>query len=142
MSEPFATVADMIALWRPLTPAETARAESLLPVVSDNLRQEAKNRGYDLDQMIEAEKIYPAVVKDVTVAATAGLLRASTEGDPMSQFSQSALGYTVSGTYLNSSGSVYFTAAELKRLGITKQKIGSIELIGGGNDPRNYSHSV
>lgn len=142
MSEPFATVEDIAALWRPLNPEEIARANALLPVVSDNLRQEAKNRGYDLDQMLEDEQIYSSVTKDITVAATARLLRSSTDGDPVSQFSQSALGYSVSGTYLNSSGSVYFTAAELRRLGITRQKVGSIEIIGGGNDPRNDSDAV
>ena len=43
MSESFATLQDVIDLWRALTPEETQRAEKLLPLVSDSLRQEALN---------------------------------------------------------------------------------------------------
>lgn len=130
MAEPFATVEEMMTLWREMSGAEAQRAEALLPVVSDNLRQEAKNRGYDLDQMVTEGKLLANVVKDVAVAATARMLRSDTNGEPVSQYSQSALGYSVSGTYLNSSGSVYFTTAELKRLGILRQRIGVIEPYG------------
>ena len=47
----FATVDDITSLWRPMTPAETERADALLPVVSDTLREEAKRVGKDLDEM-------------------------------------------------------------------------------------------
>ena len=116
-------------MWRALTEAERARAEVLLEVSSDTLRQIAKDRGYDLDQMIEDRKVYEAVVKDVVIAAVTRVLRSSTTSEPMTQFSQSALGYTVSGTYLNPQGGIFFYDNELKRLGLNKkQRLGRIEL--------------
>jgi hypothetical protein len=46
----------------------------------------------------------------------------------MSQVSQSALGYSVSGTFLNPQGGMFFYDNELKRIGLTKrQKLGRIE---------------
>lgn len=53
MSESFATLQDVIDLWRALTPEETQRAEKLLPLVSDSLRQEALNVGRNLDTMLQ-----------------------------------------------------------------------------------------
>ena len=55
MTESYATIEDLQTLWRPLTEAEEARAELLLPAVSDLLRQYAKNAGQDLDDRIAQE---------------------------------------------------------------------------------------
>lgn len=125
----FANTDDIVIMWRALTEAERARAEVLLEVSSDTLRQIAKDRGYDLDQMIEDGKVYATVVKDVVIAAVTRVLRSSTTSEPLTQFSQSALGYTVSGTYLNPQGGIFFYDNELKRLGLNKkQRLGRIEL--------------
>lgn len=125
----FATTEDLVNLWRPLTESEQGRAEYLLKAASDTLRQQAKNRGYNIDQMIADGKIYQSVVVDVVVAAVSRILRASTTAEPMTQFSQSALGYTMSGTYLNPQGGIFFYDNELARLGLRKkQRIGRIEL--------------
>ena len=48
----FATVEDVITLWRSLSTQEIERAEALLPLISDTLRQEAKKVGKDIDGMI------------------------------------------------------------------------------------------
>ena len=85
----FAVTDDIVIMWRALTEAERARAEVLLEVSSDTLRQIAKDRGYDLDQMIEDGKVYATVVKDVVIAAVTRVLRSSTTSEPMTQFSQS-----------------------------------------------------
>ena len=124
MSEAYATTADMEKLWRPLTTAETTRAENLLPVVSDFLRQEAMNRGYNLDIMISDGQILENVVMQVTVDVTARALMTSTTSEPTTQFSQSAMGYSVSGSYLVPGGGLFIKDAELKKLGIKRQKIG------------------
>lgn len=128
----FATVSDVIALWRPLTPEEQERTEALLPVVSDLLRQAAANAGRDLDAMIEAGKLLASVARAVTVDVTARILRQTTSGDAMSQESQSALGYTWSGTYAVPGGGMSnaIMRSDLKRLGIYKQQIGVIEIYG------------
>lgn len=135
MSTPYATVADVAALWRPLSQAETQRATQLLPVISDVLRQEAINIGRNLDKMIEDGSVLPSVVTAVTVDVCARTLMTSTQNEPMTQFSQSALGYSVSGTYLVPGGGLFVKNTELARLGLKRQKIGVIDLY----DPRNYN---
>ena len=125
----FATIEDMANLWRALTETELARAPHLLEVASDTLRQMAQNRGMNLDSMVYNGEIYESVLKDVVVAAVGRVLRASTTGEPVSQVTQSALGYSVSGTYLNPQGGMFFYDNELARLGLgKKQRLGRIEM--------------
>ncbi len=125
----FASTEDIITMWRALTETEAERADALLEVSSDTLRQIAEDRGYDLDQMITDGTVRITVVKDVVIAAVTRVLRASTTSEPMTQFSQAALGYSVSGTYLNPQGGIFFFDNELRRLGLRKkQRLGRIEL--------------
>ena len=125
----YATIEDMGNLWRALTATELARAPHLLDVASDTLRQIAQNRGLNLDSMLYNGEIYESVLKDVVVAAVGRVLRASTTGEPVSQVTQSALGYSVSGTYLNPQGGMFFYDNELARLGLgKKQRLGRIEM--------------
>ena len=133
MAEAFATVADVESLWRTLTPAEEERATNLLPAISDVLRSEAERRGYDLDSMIEESASYETVVKTTTVDICVRALRQDTSatGEPMAQESQSALGYTWSGTYAIPGGAnLPIMRNDLKRLGITKQRWGALDIYG------------
>lgn len=125
--EPFATLEDLRNLWRPLKQDEETRAEALLPVVSNRLRMEAMRVNKDMDQMIVDDEIYADVVKSVTVDIVARTLMTSTDKEPMSQFSQSALGYSVSGTFLTPGGGLFIKRDELKALGLRKQRYGVIE---------------
>lgn len=124
----YATVDDLITLWRPLSTEEVERAEALLPIVSDSLRQEALNVGKNLDKMIEDGSVLEAVVKSVTVDVVARTLMTPTNETPMTQMSQAALGYSVSGTFLVPGGGLFIKKSELARLGLRRQKIGVIEL--------------
>lgn len=124
---PFATVADLEELWRPLKPDEIERANALLAVVSDSLREEAFKVGVDLDAMIADRPTYATVVKSVTVDVVARTLMTSTNQEPMTQYSQGALGYTVSGSYLVPGGGLFIKNAELSRLGLKRQRYGVIE---------------
>ena len=136
MAEAFASVADVESLWRTLTPAEAARATNLLPAISDILRNEASNRGYDLDAMIEESASYSTVVTTVCVDICVRALKQNTDatGEPMSQESQSALGYTWSGTYAIPGGAnLPVMRNDLKRLGITKQRWGALDIYGTDN---------
>ena len=128
MAEPFATVADITALWRPLSEAEKERAEALLPVVSDSLRQEAVKVGKDLDQMLADGEVLENVLKSVVVDVVARTLMTSTDSEPMTQFSESALGYSASGTFLVPGGGLFIKSSELARLGLKRQKYGVIDL--------------
>lgn len=125
--EPFATIDDLESLWRPLKPDETTRAESLLEVVSDSLREEANKVGVDLDAMVVFRPTYATVVKSVTVDVVARTLMTSTNQEPMTQYSQGALGYTVSGSYLVPGGGLFIKNAELSRLGLKRQRYGVFE---------------
>ena len=130
MANAYATVQDVATLWRPLSADETTRATALLPVVSDVLRQEAHNLGRDLDAMIANGDVLESVVKSVTVDITGRVLMESTNSEPQTQFSQSALGYTVSGTYLVPGGGIFVKRAELARLGLKRQRYGVLENYG------------
>ncbi len=127
----FADLSDIKALWRELSTAEEERAEALIPVVSATLRMEAKKIGKDLDQMIEEESYLAIVAKSIVVDVVARTLMTSTDSEPVSQFSESAMGYTVSGTYLVPGGGLFIKDAELARLGLKRQKLGGIELWAG-----------
>lgn len=127
----FADLSEIKALWRDLSNAEEERAEALIPVVSATLRMEAKKVGKDLDEMIEAESYLAIVAKSVVVDVVARTLMTSTDSEPVSQFSESAMGYTVSGTYLVPGGGLFIKDAELARLGLKRQKLGGIELWAG-----------
>lgn len=123
----YATIADVITLWRALTPDEQQRAEQLLPIISDSLRVEAKKVGKDLDEMVEADPALASVAKSVTVDVLARTIMTPTNEAPMTQMSQSGLGYTVSGTYLIPGGGLFIKRSELARLGLRRQKMGVIE---------------
>lgn len=130
MADPFATIQDMTNLFRTLTPEETEKADALLPVVSDSIRQEAKKVGKDIETMLKKGELLENVLKSVTVDVVARALMTSTNSEPMSQVTQSALGYSFSGTYLVPGGGLFIKRSELARLGLKRQKYGVIELYG------------
>lgn len=126
----FATVEDMELLWRMLNSDEEQKAKNLIPVVSDSLRCEAKKVGKDLDEMIAKDEALKNVARSVTVDVVARALMTSTDAEPMTQVSQSALGYAVSGTYLVPGGGLFIKKSELARLGLKRQRYGAIEFYG------------
>lgn len=127
MSANYATVADVIALKRDLTVAETERAAQWIPIVSAALRFEAAKRGKDFDQMLADNSDLVSVAKSVTVDVVMRELMTSTDQEPMTQFSQSALGYSVSGSFLSPGGGMLIKRSELAKLGIARQRVGVLE---------------
>ena len=128
--EDFATIDDLSKLWRPLKPGEIERAESLLTVVSDSLRIEAQKVGKDLDVLVADSVSYANVVKSVTVDVVARTLMTSTDQEPMTQMTESALGYSVQGSFLVPGGGLFIKNSELARLGLRRQRYGVMELYG------------
>jgi hypothetical protein len=126
----FATVEDLETLWRFLKFDERKRAEALLKIVSDSLREEAKKVSKDLDKMVLDSPSYQSVVKSVTVDVVARTLMTSTDQEPMTQMAESAMGYSFSGSYLVPGGGLFIKESELKRLGFKKQRYGVIDLYG------------
>lgn len=130
MATAFATLNDIESIWRKMTTEESERAEQLLPLVSDALRAEASKVGKDLDMMIAESEALASVAKSVTVDVVARTLMTSTDKEPMSQESQSALSYSWSGTYLVPGGGLFIKNSELARLGLKRQRFGVIEFYG------------
>lgn len=124
----YATLDDIILLFRPLTTQEEEKAEALLPVVEDSLKMEAMKVNKDLDLMIENEELLLNVLTSVIVDIIARTLMTSTDTEPMTQTTQTALGYSFSGTFLNPGGGLFIKKSELARLGLKKQKYGVIDL--------------
>lgn len=127
----FANRSDVAVLMR-LTAEQKETADILLKWVSDRLRYEAKKVGKDLDAMIAADESLATVAKAVTAGIVERTLKAA-DNDMvanMSQFSQSAGGYTVSGSVANPGESLYIKRSELKALGITRNGSGVIDPYG------------
>ena len=130
----FATLEDVTAITgKTYSSADEDRIDTLLPLVSDALRQEAVKVGKDLDAMYAASESYASVVKLVTVDIVSRAMRQSMDGDPMTQESQSAIGYSWSGTYAIPGGGIANSIMrnDLKRLGLKRQQYGVIEFYGG-----------
>lgn len=136
----FATTDDLEKLWRELKPDEKERANELLTVVSNSLRYEAEKVGKDLDQMIKDNEYLKSVATSVTVDVVARTLMTSTDSEPMTQRSESALGYSVSGTFLVPGGGLFIKKSELARLGLRRQRYGVIDFY--GTDQRDNGNSV
>lgn len=126
----FATIQDVEILFRPLTATEKTRAEALLTVVSDSLRVAAAQVGKDLDCMIQKSPALATVATSVTADVVGRALMTSTDSEPMTQVTQSAGGYSASGTYLVPGGGIYIKKSELARLGLRRQKVGVIDFYG------------
>lgn len=125
----FATVNDVVAISGiNYTSAEQERIETLLPLICDTLRLEANKVGKDLDEMAE-DPSYASVLKLVTCDVVIRAMRQAQTGDPLSQESQSANGYSWSGTYAIPGGGIASAIMnnDLKRLGLRRQKYGVID---------------
>ncbi|PMC51618.1 phage Gp19/Gp15/Gp42 family protein [Gemella sanguinis] len=125
--EPFASVDDLEILWRKVEIHELCRSEELLRTVSHVLRVEAKKVKKDLDLLVKQDESYSYLVKSVVVDIVARTLMTSTNQEPMTQYSESALGYSVSGSFLVPGGGLFIKDSELKRLGLKKQRYGVID---------------
>ena len=139
MAEPYVTVSEVEVFYRKLSADEYERCCALLKLLSDDLRWKAHQCGKDLDTMI-TNGLPLGVVKEVLISAAIRVMRQDNTGEPMTQVTQSALGYSVSGTYAIPGGGIgtAFLRSDYKRLGLNKQRIGVIDFY----DPRNDSTSV
>lgn len=126
----YATIDDVINLFRELTVDEIERATALLPIISDSLRLEAQKVKKDLDLMLIDNPAFTNVLKSVVVDVVARTLMTSTDQEPMTQTSESALGYSFQGSFLVPGGGLFIKKSELARLGLRKQKYGVIEFYG------------
>lgn len=132
----YATVDDIIALYRELTPDEIHKTEVLLNDVSSSLRLEGKKCGKDLDAMVLDDEDYANVARLVTCDIVIRRLDQDSSSNTynLQQESQSALGYSWSGTYVNTGGGISILDRDLKRLGFKKMKVSFADVYGVLND--------
>lgn len=136
----FATLADVTTLTgKAFTTAEQTRINALLPKVSDLIREAGNNVGKDIDAEVASSVSYASVVKLVTVDVVLRIMRQSMDDEPMSQESQSALGYSWSGTYAIPGGGMATALLnnDLKKLGLKRQKYGVLDFYEGNEDGEN-----
>lgn len=101
----------------------------LIELASSLLREEANKRKINLSALINSSDDKANVAKMVVLACVHRVMAKDDEQDmPLEQFSQSALGYTFSGTYVNPGDDLYYLKNELKRMGIIKQRYGAMEI--------------
>lgn len=102
----------------------------LLELASSLLREEGGKRNINLDAVICSSDDKANIAKMVVLACVHRVMAKEDGQDsmPLEQFSQSALGYTFSGTYVNPGDDLYFLRNELKRMGIIKQRYGAMEI--------------
>ena len=122
----YTTVDDVNKLFRNLTNEESERAAELIPVIESSIRLEADNVGKNLEDLLEDEN-YKNVFKSVVVDVVGRTLMTSTDQEPMTQSSESALGYSWSGTFLVPGGGLFIKRSELARLGLRNQRYGVID---------------
>ena len=128
--ENFATVEDVMNLYGPLNADQLSKVEQLLTYTSSYFRSLAKEYGRDLNQ----EVIDDEDMKNNAKLATCNVvIRELDKGNSsLSQESQSALGYTWSGTYVNTGGGLSILNKDLKLLGLNRQRIGMVDIYGVG----------
>lgn len=137
MGAVYAEVSDITVLGISLTAAQQETAAVLLEQASAKLRLEAAGRGADIDALIADEGSgadYALAVKSVVVSSVVRALNTLTApaSAAVSQETQSGLGYSASWTYINAGQSLYFMRNELKELGLTDQRYGTLEVYGNG----------
>lgn len=112
-----------------LNKEQQKRLLMLIELASSLLREEANKRNMNLNSVISSSDDKANVAKMVVLACVHRVMSKDYDQDvPLEQFSQSALGYTFSGTYVNPGDDLYYLRNELKRMGIIKQRYGALEI--------------
>lgn len=133
----YTTVDDVNKLFRNLTNEESERTAELIPVIESSIRLEADNVGKDLEELLKDEN-YKNVFKSVVVDVVGRTLMTSTNQEPMTQSSESALGYSWSGTFLVPGGGLFIKRSELARLGLRNQRYGVIDFYDENQGNNSY----
>lgn len=128
----YAEIADIRAIGRSLTEAQSEAAERLIEYASARLRVIARKGGIDINARIadpDTGADYATAVKFFVVQSVCRALDSMNTGTgAISQGSETLGAYSVSMTYYNPGQICYFTRNELKDLGLLRQTYGAMEL--------------
>ncbi len=118
----YATISDIETIrCTTLSTAEAAKAQSLLNAVSADIRLRGDGYGVNVDEKVSDSEDYAEVVKSVCVNTVNRALSQTSGTEGLSQISQTALGYTLHGTFANPGNAYYISKNDLLRLGFGKQ---------------------
>lgn len=129
MGASYATVNDIETYWRTLTSAEQATATAMISDVSAKIRLRASQYGKNFDDLIAASDDLAATTKTIVCQSVINAMKMQ-EAIPATQFSESAGGYTVSGTYFAPGGGVKISKNDWRELGLGGQIYGGLDVYG------------
>lgn len=112
----YANSEDLTLYWK--APDSDTRANYMLKLASNRLRQIALDVGIDLDADVNANEVYFINVQSVVMEATKRALQAPLDQQPTETYGQTAGPYSENFKYSNPAGDLYFKKAELSLLGL------------------------
>lgn len=112
----YANKDDLTLYWK--APADGNRADYILKMASNRLRQVASDVGVDLDAKVNANVVYFLNVQSVVMEAAKRALQAPTDQQPTETYGQTAGPYSENFKYSNPAGDLFFKKAELSLLGL------------------------
>lgn len=125
----YATTEDVIAFRGPQEARDLEALSEVLVACSAALRQYAKQVGIDLDKTVAEDEDIDLLARKAVVDASCNYCASVKSNEPlMSQFSQSAGGYSISGTLANVGGGFYFPKSILRQMGIIRPKATTLEV--------------
>ena len=122
--EPFATVADLEARWRPLTESERATAETLLADATNVIAAQLRD-GWEDDEKVTS-LLCQVTCALVRRSMATQLSQESLDIPPASNYSETTGSVTRSVTLASPFGTMKLTKDEMRLLGISTQKVGQI----------------
>lgn len=111
----YANHEDLTLYWK--APDDNTRADYILKMVSNRLRQMATDLDKDLDVLVNANEVYFLNVQSVVMEATKRALQAPLDQQPTETYGQTAGPYSENFKYSNPAGDIYFKKAELQLIG-------------------------
>lgn len=117
----YANAEDLTAYWK--APTDATRANYILKMASNRLRQIATDVGVDLDAKVNADIVYFLNVQSVVMEAAKRALQAPTDQQPTETYGQTAGPYSENFKYSNPAGDLFFKKAELGLLNLYGQQM-------------------
>ena len=112
----YANSEDLTNYWK--APDSSTRADYLLKLTSNRLRQIGSGVGVNVDEQVNADEVYFLNVQWVVMEATKRALQAPLDGQPAESYGQTAGPYSENFKYSNPAGDIFFKKSELQTLGL------------------------
>jgi hypothetical protein len=121
--EPYATIADLSAFWRPVTAGqETERATALLVLASNRLRGKAVEYGFNMDIKTTADAVYKSNVQFVVLESVKRAMQTDQNVPPVDSYQKAAGPYSENYKFTNPSGDLWFKGSELAEIGLSGEQ--------------------